>query len=72
MSRKFFSNVSQNTEDKVLDQIPVKFTRTKIFEVKYAVDCGYNHDIDWHYVDKLKCIKDSFGKSFGFTKKIKV
>lgn len=69
MGRKFLSNVSRDAADRVLDQIWAKFTRTKFFGVECAVEGCENHDIEWHHVDKLKRMKDTFGNVSVVTKK---
>ena len=69
MGRKFLSNVSKDAGDKVLEQIWAKFTHTKFFGVGCAVDGCDNHDIEWHHVDKLKRMKDTWGKVSVVTKK---
>jgi hypothetical protein len=61
MGRQFFSNVSKDAVNKLLGQIWVKFTRTKFFRVECAVNGCVNYDIEWHHVNKLKRMNDTFG-----------
>ena len=69
MGCKFLSNVSKDAGDKILDKIWAKFTRTELFGVECAVNGCDEHDIEWHHIDKFKCMKDTFGKVFVVTKK---
>jgi len=69
MRRQFRGDVSLEAADKVLNQIWAKFTRTSFFGVECAVDGCVNHEIEWHHVDKLSQMVDSFGHVSVVTKK---
>lgn len=69
MRRQFRTDVSEDAIEKVLNQTWAKFTRTKFFGVECAVDGCENSDIEWHHVNKLSRMKDSFGQVSVLTKK---
>lgn len=69
MRRQFRTNVSQDTFEKALNQTWAKFTRTKFFGVKCSVEGCENPDIEWHHVNKLNRMGDSFGNVSAVTKK---